>query len=110
MSECWRFRRNHQSRRLMLQKGLRPPKQFPLRRRPLRLSARHLLPRPLLLLLSLLQPNLLNLLLLLPLLQRNLLLLWSRRHLLLPRQAEQQRVLFAAQLVVSGWEPGKSSG
>lgn len=96
----------------MLQKGLRPPKQFRLRRRPLQLSARHLLPRPLLLLLPLLQPNLLPLLQLnqLPLLQRNLLFLWSRRHLLLPRQAEQQRVLFAAQLVVSGWEPGTSSG
>lgn len=96
----------------MLQKGLRPPKQFRLRRRPLRLSACHPLPRPLLLLLPLLQPNLLPLLQLnqLPLLQRNLLFLWSRRHLLLPRQAEQQRVLFAAQLVVSGWEPGTSSG
>lgn len=77
----------------MLQKGLRPPKQFRLRRRPL-----HLLPQP-----QLPQPPL-------PLFQRNLLFLWSRRHLLLPRQAEQQRVLFAAQLVVSGWEPGTSSG
>ena len=88
----------------MLQQGLRPPKQLQLRRRPLLLSARHLLPRPLLLQLPLLQPNLL------PQLQRNLLFLWSRQHLLLRRRAEQQGILFVAQLVVSGWEPGTSSG
>ena len=97
----------------MLQKGLRPPKQFRLRRRPLQLSARHLLPQPPLPQPPLPQPPLPLFplpLFPLPLFRRNLLFLLSRRHLLLPRQAEQQRVLFAAQLVVSGWEPGTSSG